>query len=770
MHIIRIVVLQFFVLLVSCFATASEEAGLAKIGFYSSPDKIIEKFDNKNAGYKEHFLLALSFRKNGDMKKAIFHFANSCFKYSVKPNLKLYPFPVYEYVTGFHFKSEYYEDSVYEIARLFYEYREFAYVIKFTDLLEKPGSALYRDAMLLKSNAMAALGDYADALSCLAELAALYNDIDSRSLIYIRRASVYEKQNYLKEAIDEYLKVIQLDNNSWQSGIACNRILNISMNYKYEFNIEQEFGLASSLYFNSMEDSIIFFKDLLNKQLQTQLRSKVLEYSVKAYVKKGRIKEANGLISQNRGEAALYYMLLKIKADTLWSMKKKESAYKIYYKLYKSSVGVNIIKNSHKKIADYLISTDRDYEDILKSYINNYSDDKASGYFLWILAKDRLKKNDHNTAIKYMEESLTIFPDGPYSARNRFWLAKLYSVKGRDNDAVQKYKELVAFNPDSAYTWKKLEQLKGLYKKEILRDKYKESVLSKNSLDALFYNALLILHEKDFKERDKRIAELDFIDYIKIYRSFNDILEKRTSGSEYTDNLKNIEKYFKIGYAEGVSRETGMIPDKKDLQAEKYRVLAYYGRVYNNYFYSATSLLNLFKYYHIKENLPLLPVDVLENLYPAAFKDYVIKLCRGLDISAEIVYSVIKAESSFNHKAVSSAGARGLMQLMPATARGIAKESGLNDFNLNDPLTSLTLGVKYLSWLYKIFDGNFTYMTAGYNGGPANVNRWIKEIDNPDEDFFIEFIPYQETRHYVLQTQRFYIQYVLLNHVLYSDQ
>ena len=74
--------------------------------------------------------------------------------YKRNNRIRLFPHPVYRFIKGYHFKSELYDDAVYQIADLFYLYREFKYVIKFIDLLEPEGTALYRDALLLRAKAL----------------------------------------------------------------------------------------------------------------------------------------------------------------------------------------------------------------------------------------------------------------------------------------------------------------------------------------------------------------------------------------------------------------------------------------------------------------------------------------------------------------------------------------------------------------------------------------------------------------------------------------
>lgn len=91
------------------------------------------------------------------------------------------------------------------------------------------------------------------------------------------------------------------------------------------------------------------------------------------------------------------------------------------------------------------------------------------------------------------------------------------------------------------------------------------------------------------------------------------------------------------------------------------------------------------------------------------------------------VAAIIASESSFSPKARSRVGALGLMQLMPATAREVAKRSGKNQSSLSHPRTNIELGVEYIKTLERQFGGNRHFALAAYNWGPANVKRVNKQ-------------------------------------------
>jgi soluble lytic murein transglycosylase len=123
-----------------------------------------------------------------------------------------------------------------------------------------------------------------------------------------------------------------------------------------------------------------------------------------------------------------------------------------------------------------------------------------------------------------------------------------------------------------------------------------------------------------------------------------------------------------------------------------------------------------------------------------------------------LVLALIRQESGFQHQAVSTAGARGLMQLLPATAKGVAKALGIKISKpqqlTSNPELNTQLGTAYLKHLLDNFGGSYIMALAGYNAGPGRVFKWIREYGDPreadvDAIDWIEMIPFTETRTYV---------------------
>lgn len=142
-----------------------------------------------------------------------------------------------------------------------------------------------------------------------------------------------------------------------------------------------------------------------------------------------------------------------------------------------------------------------------------------------------------------------------------------------------------------------------------------------------------------------------------------------------------------------------------------------------------------------------------ELAHPRPFEDVVAAEQRRHGVPNLLAYAVMQTESRFDPGVTSWAGARGLIQLMPATAKMVAESAGLQikSEDLYNPERNLDLGLRYLSGLVQRYGGGDAAVplaVPSYNAGPGAVSRWLKERGAWDLDLFIEAIPYDETRHY----------------------
>ena len=152
----------------------------------------------------------------------------------------------------------------------------------------------------------------------------------------------------------------------------------------------------------------------------------------------------------------------------------------------------------------------------------------------------------------------------------------------------------------------------------------------------------------------------------------------------------------------------------------------------------------------------------LSTRFPLAYEENIINTAMQENIDTNWLYAIARQESAFAHDAKSSAGALGVLQLMPATARQTAKSMGMrySRHALLTPTTNIKIGGSYLAKLFRQFDGNRVLATAAYNAGPHRVRQWLRNSKQPlEQDVWIETIPFKETRHYVQNVLTFSVIY-----------
>ena len=145
------------------------------------------------------------------------------------------------------------------------------------------------------------------------------------------------------------------------------------------------------------------------------------------------------------------------------------------------------------------------------------------------------------------------------------------------------------------------------------------------------------------------------------------------------------------------------------------------------------------------------PIDVLHYLFPIPYTDQV-KFHSGSRIDPFFVYSVMRQESIFDYQITSPAGACGLLQIMPATGKMLAKQESLETFDpsqLYNPYMNIRLGIRYLVDLKAQYSDDYMYVLGNYNAGPKPTKRWQAAGEGKPWDIRAEEISYWETRDYV---------------------
>jgi soluble lytic murein transglycosylase len=159
------------------------------------------------------------------------------------------------------------------------------------------------------------------------------------------------------------------------------------------------------------------------------------------------------------------------------------------------------------------------------------------------------------------------------------------------------------------------------------------------------------------------------------------------------------------------------------------------------------------------------PRPVLRRIYPSVYPEAVGHNAAQQGLPPALLLALMKQESGFDAKAISPAGARGLMQMMPTTGTLQAKREGMEDFTpdrLFEPEINARLGAAFLGDVVERYEGNLYFALAHYNAGPTSLGRWMPRLAGRPPEDAVEDIDYAETREYVKKVLANYWTYQVL--------
>jgi len=249
-------------------------------------------------------------------------------------------------------------------------------------------------------------------------------------------------------------------------------------------------------------------------------------------------------------------------------------------------------------------------------------------------------------------------------------------------------------------------------------------------------------------------SERDFYGFLSMARTKKEIKRTSLSLKKENDTFKEDPRFkrFRLLNSVGLKKEAGeeIIYALRGFSSKDEILTAAYELVGLEEYRRAIALV-------LELPEPERPAEIL---YPTAFWEHIDGVCSASEVDPLLVLSVIREESRYDPDALSPAGAIGLMQIMPRTAKHLAKDVGLrinNTKDIYDLDTNIRLGVFYLKNLIGDF-GSIVPALAAYNAGEHKVREWLSQR-NYEIDEFIEDIPYKETREYVKRIITSYLRY-----------
>ncbi|MFW5960577.1 MAG: transglycosylase SLT domain-containing protein, partial [Chitinivibrionales bacterium] len=340
-----------------------------------------------------------------------------------------------------------------------------------------------------------------------------------------------------------------------------------------------------------------------------------------------------------------------------------------------------------------------------------YSDNSMFRYALTYY-----KQKMYHKSIKALNSFLKKYPSSHLSPGAKFWVIKSYYVLREEEKLTDLTLEMIDKHPFSYYTFKAAELLKDLGKEvEVL------------TIDTL-------------------------TDPGQCYDWFKGLSKDRSTEIPET-NRYNIRTGFKLALC-GLTDHADFLLEPHEL---KYSAnLSFQLRLSLLYYLSKDPARSFRIAKELYRKVPSskrreIPLLGLLVMYPCSYWDIIFEEAEKYGIEEELLLGIIRQESMFDAQIVSPAGAMGLMQIMSYTGKDIAVWLK-DEFSLESlyfPIKNIEYGTYYINHLLDKFNGEMVPAIASYNGGPHNVERWIRRNRDDGPDMFVEDIGYTETRNYV---------------------
>ncbi len=353
---------------------------------------------------------------------------------------------------------------------------------------------------------------------------------------------------------------------------------------------------------------------------------------------------------------------------------------------------------------------------------------------LWELGWIYYKSGDYNSAKETFSDIANIFSGTSLAEKALYWLAKCNIKIGETGKAADLCSQIMELGNYSYYTFSAL--------------KLCNSIGGKTEIQVI----------------DTRLSP----EYPGVENLLPGIFEGNDNGNMildgHADHITKALELIKLNFNSSAAIEIEAGSDM--LEESPGRVLEIAALYFRSNDYANCLGIIYDNISYIKKNLSEDQIAYTYYLYyPYGFRGMVDKYSKAYELDPLFVLAVIRQESNFRTDAGSYAGARGLMQIMPSTGTGIAKQLGIEDFNeemLLDPEININLGTYYLRRQLDNFGDELIYCLGAYNGGPASMSDWIKRFGSLDEDEFIENITFLETKEYIKRVLGNYHLYQML--------
>jgi len=455
----------------------------------------------------------------------------------------------------------------------------------------------------------------------------------------------------------------------------------------------------------------------------------------------------------------IYYTL----ARALFKARKREASKKAFLKLIGLYPASSLAGQSHYMIAiiDWNLGRDDESETRLLKLSASGASAGIRQKALFIAGKIAESDGAYDQAGGYYKKALKLGRRLELADKLRWRLGWVEYLSGRYKNAAKllqtAYKKNRSNRDGKRLYWK----IKSMERSGAITDSVKTRKALVSKFGHTFYGVTLTTSPLSPYYPDENIPAIGSIDDFR--EDFQTAPVNKLS-KKVKLRLKRYEALLEIGQSERAAAELDLI--KKSIP-KKIKALAWLGYLYIRANAPGKSL----KLQNVAMGAKTRKDDY-ENVfwrlyYPIPGWEEISRLSRKRGIDPFLVLAVIRQESAFDYKALSPANARGLMQLIPKTAKRIYKKLEMDKKTgvpfrpdtLFDPEINVTLGVFHLAELISFYNGSPVPALAAYNAGRKVVDRWLKTSGKKPEDEFIENIPYSETSEYVKRVMRNWILY-----------
>ncbi|MEQ9620062.1 MAG: transglycosylase SLT domain-containing protein [Deltaproteobacteria bacterium] len=339
--------------------------------------------------------------------------------------------------------------------------------------------------------------------------------------------------------------------------------------------------------------------------------------------------------------------------------------------------------------------------------------------------------NDNQRAIKTYDILIRTYPRNKYAEDGAWYLGWIYYRKGMYREALATFSAFTnsssSFNASNAKYWK-ARTLEKQGRKDEAHSQYRELA---NTTPPTYHTYLA--------QKKTGVSP--------VFANINP--ETTVLNPEASKRKQKAELLIELGVPEDARLEIEKMEDVAGTQEEYVAVSLLYSKV-DDYHNSIK----------VAQDIGLPQANSLS--FPRGYKDIVGPYAKKYGVDELLVYSVIREESRFQKAVVSPADAVGLMQLIPPTARTVARQIGINGFTiemLTIPRVNIEMGIFYLKQVMDEFNGDVELALASYNAGPHRAADWKTRFYGLEKDEFIEEIPFRETRNYIRRILRSYGAY-----------